>query len=210
VLLIIGLVIAQQVKGVHNAGEAYQQNLIKDKNNIGIALSNCVDKTNVSTQAAILQSQSVQQILTSALAARYQGTGNPQTQALPNNGSLISALQEQYPDVDVSTWKQLLVVVDSCRDDTTDAQNTLQGDAALFVTWTLQGNVFSSGIHHGYPNKNLYFLDAHGNRLTGQAALDAIRNPVLLDSARNANSTGSEQQQNLPGYPTSPSATPSK
>jgi hypothetical protein len=203
-----GLIVAQAAKDVHNKGVDLQEALIRDKNSIGIALSNCTDKSTTGTQAALLQSQSVKDILTSALGARYQSSNpNPKTQALPNNGSLISALQENNPTVDVSTWKQLLVIVESCRDDTADAQNRLQGDAATFAGWTQQGNIFTTGWHAKFPNSNLYFVDSNGNRLTGQTALEAMRNPVLLSSARDANGSGNQQQQNLPGYSPTPTAT---
>jgi hypothetical protein len=209
-----GLIVAQAAQGVHNAGVSLQERLIRDKNNIGIALSNCTQKSTVGTEVAIMQSDKVKDILTGALAARYQtpqgSTPNPKTQALPNNGSLISALSESYPNVDVSTWKQLLVIVASCNDDTTDAQKLLQGDAEQLAAWTQQGNVFSSGWHAKFPNSNLYFFDANGNRLTGQAALEAMRNPVLLGSARDANGSGTQQQQNLPGFSPTPAATASR
>lgn|GEM_PF-2087480 len=212
-LVIGGVSYAQAHQDVHNAGVSKQEKLIEDKNNIGIALSNCTKKSSTGTEVAIMQSQSVQQIMTSALAARYQSsagsTPNPNTQALPNNGSLISALQESNPNVDVSTWKALLVIVESCNDDTTDAQKLLQGDAADFAAWTRQGNIFSSGWHGEFPDDDLYFVDARGVRHVGREALETMRNIVVLSSARDANGSGNDQQQDLPGFSVSSAATAS-
>ena len=194
----------------HNAGEGQEQSLIVDKNKIGIALSTCLQKSSVGAQTAELQTQSVLNIMTSALAARYAGTTNgqpaPGTTALPNDTRLILALQGGYPNVDVSTWKALLVVVTTCQDDIADAQNKLQGDAGTFATWATTGGVITHFWQDKFPDGNLYVTDATGQTLYGEAALKAMRDPVLLGSARSANNSGVMPQQTLPGYSPPPAS----
>ena len=207
--------VAQYHRGVENQGVQYQNNLVALQRTVGIDLSNCLDKTNIANQVGDKQYKAVKDTLQAALSARYTNAdGSPtNADAALGGGKFISALQEQYPQVDTSVWKNVMSVATGCRDDVADDQNHLQAYAAEFKTWTQSGNVLSHGIRGHFPNQLLTVRVDPNNMAsqayTGQQALDYQTRVILTSDAQGAINSGTMPSQNL-GDPTAASPTPSR
>jgi hypothetical protein len=218
-LLLVSLLgIAQYHRNVEKDGNAYQNNLIALQRQVGIDLSNCLDKTLIANQVSDKQTAAVKNILTAALSARYTDksgdtASKTSADAALGGGSFISALHENYPTIDTGTWKDLMSTATGCRDDVADDQNHLQAYAAQFRTWSQSGNILSHGIRGKYPNDLLSVTasqnDGTSQTLTGQAALTYLTRTVLTSDAQSAINTGTMPNQNLGGTTLTPSATPS-
>lgn len=200
----------QYRQSVHNNGASLQREVITLSRDVDISLSNCLDQSTVAAQVTQNQQQAVKNILISAVSARYvtPSGGTTSADGVLKSGSFISALAEAYPQIDVSTWKNLMAVAVGCRDNVADAQEHLQAVAGQFETWTQTGSIFSRGIHASFPTNALYAYDASGQEIYGEAALQYLTRTILTSQAQQAINSGTMPNQNLFGS-SSPSATPS-
>lgn len=206
VVVIVGIVLSYLgwANGIKNEGARQQNNIMQLRRNMGIEISTCLDKGSTAAQVAMQQNASLKDTLTSIVQARYVDAGGNAAGAdnALRGGALVSALQENYPQIDQSSWKVLMGVVVGCREDVRDAQDRLQHDATAFQTWTMTGSIFQKFIRDDFPNDTLTVSDGK-SVLKGSDALKFLIEPIILDDAKKALESGQLPQQQL-----FPSATP--
>jgi hypothetical protein len=217
VLVGIGWFAVNQYKlSVENTGRQQQRDIMTLQRQVGLSLSNCLDKTNIASQVANQQYASIKGILQDALSARYTNANGQPTRAdsTLGGGAFISSLHEQYPQIDVSTWQKLMVTALGCRDDVYDVQTHLQDNAGIFDKWRQTVDVFNQGIKHEFPTGDLWVVDtASGKKLYANAALDYLTRTIETAEGKKAMSSGTMPDQQLPGLSPSsaaPSPSPTK
>jgi hypothetical protein len=198
VLAIVVISFLSWANGIHNDGFRRQREVVQEYNNYQTSLSTCLDNSSISTQMAQAEYSQFRDVMTAVIAARYQTPTGQQTGAsdVLGGGALISALQEAYPDVDRSLWKQAMSTAVGCRNQVANEMNKLQYVAASFDSWTNTGNVFARHYHRKWPNGQLKIQGLTGT-LTGQDALDFLTQPVLTTSATQAVRTHTMPSQQL-------------
>jgi hypothetical protein len=181
VLLIIFLVFMSWKNGIHNEGFEKQRDVVTLYNNYQTALSTCLDQTNISSQVAAENLEQVKNALTAIVGARY----SDEKGALSSDGPIVSALVEQYPEIDSSLWQQLMTTAVGCRAQVAGANGQLQHVAAKFDTWTHQGSWYAKAFRNNWPNDELKVVTLNGG-VTGREALDFIVTPLTTGEAKNA------------------------
>lgn len=180
VSLVVILGTLSWVNGIDNEGYTKQRAVLQQYNVYQTELSTCLDNTSVASQIATEEYEQVKNVLTSIISARYGDEG-----ALSEGGAFVSALQEQYPEIDRSLWKQLMTVAIGCRNQVAGVNNELQSVAARFETWTNTGGLFAKRFHNRYPTDELKVVGLTGP-LSGQAALDFLTVPLTTAAATEA------------------------
>jgi hypothetical protein len=194
-------------QNIHNEGFKRQRQVSQQYNNYQTSLSTCLNTTDLSTQMASAEYAQFKDVMTAIISARYQTPdGQPTTaDGVLGDGALISALQENYPDVDRSLWKQALATAVGCRNQVAGEMAHLQQVSASFDTWANTGNPISKHYRNNWPNDQLKVQGLLGE-LTGQDALDFLTQPVLTTSATQAIRTHTMPDQPLfPSSSSSPS-----
>jgi hypothetical protein len=218
VALVGGLIwygFASYRQGVRNDGVGQQRNVLTLERQFEIGLSNCLDKSNIAGQIARQEYASIKDILTDVVSARYVDDNGNATRASSTlgGGAFISSLHEQYPQIDLSTWKKFMDTALGCRDDVSDLQSRLQGYAGTFDTWTQTGGVFTKSIHAEFPTIALKAYNAKEHRdVFGREALDYLTRVIKTKEAADAIDSGTMPDQNLTGSTPAPapSTTPSR
>lgn len=176
---------------VTNAGNKWQQDLVFDLKQADNKLSDCFVKTKQSVGAAQANAGKVNEIVTNAVSGRYDNGG-----AQVDNGKLFSAVAEAYPDTsNVSNiYKEVLIVINGCRSDFSDAQAKLSADVAGFNTWrtgTWKVRTFGGD---NYPTSDLSVktFGSEGKQVTliGKEALDKMETLLLTQETSAARGTG--------------------
>lgn len=188
--------------GVRNYGEAMQERIEALYNQSRTSLSACIDQGNVAAQVTVQEYESLKDILTDVASARYvDAEGNPtNASGVLGGGQLISALSEQYPEIDQRGWLNLQSLVIGCRDDFRNAQDRVFIDAASFEQWKLTDNPFNAWIKDDFPSSTLNVENlATGEMLTGQAALDYMTRVISVAEANEAFESGELGEQDLFG-----------
>jgi hypothetical protein len=209
-ILIVWLGIAQYRRSVNNEGYGLQRDVVTAEQQMEISLSKCLDTGRTAAQVATQEFQQIKDVLTSIVSARYVDANGNSTVAAGTlgGGSFVSALSEQYPQIDTSTWKKLMDVVVGCRQDFADKQDQLQTLASNFDKWTQQGNVFSHGIHTQYPDKRLKAYNALEHKeVYSRRALDYLTRVIKTADTQKAIDSGTMPDQGL--FP-STAASPTK
>jgi hypothetical protein len=216
-ILLAGLVwyaYASWANGIRNEGEANQRRVKTYQEQIETSLSTCLDKGRIGAQVAQQEFNSVRDILIGTAQARYVDKDGKSTNASGTlgGGQLISALNEQYPNIDTATWKKLMDVVIGCRTDVQATQDRLITEAGLFDTWRTTGGVFEKKIRKEFPNQNLKVIDREKTALqkragipgdvwlTGEEALAYLTRVISTQAAQDAIRTGTAPDQDL--FPT--------
>lgn len=188
--------------GVRNEGEAMQERIEALYNQSRTSLSACIDQGNVAAQVTVQEYENLKDILTDVASARYvDAEGNPtNASGVLGGGQLISALSEQYPQIDQRGWLNLQSLVIGCRDDFRNAQDRVFIDAAGFEQWKLTDNPFNTWIKDDFPTSTLNVENlATGDMLTGQAALDYMTRVISVAEANEAFESGELGEQELFG-----------
>lgn len=187
-------------QGINNEGNTQQQRIVALERAVETELSTCLDSSRLAANITKEEFESIKDILTSVASARYVDADGKSTVAegTLGGGSFISALQENYPQIDQSSWQRLMDVVVGCRKDVRDDQDRLQLYATEFKTWTQTGGVFGSKIRNNFPNENLEAYDNLAKRnLTGKEALSYLTRVIKTSEATTAIDTGVMPDQDL-------------
>lgn len=187
-------------QGINNEGNTQQQRIVALERAVETELSTCLDSSRLAANITKEEFESIKDVLTSVAAARYVDADGKSTRAegTLGGGSFISALQENYPQIDQSSWQRLMDVVVGCRKDVRDDQDRLQLYATEFKTWTQTGGVLGSKIRNNFPNDNLEAYDNLTKRnLTGKEALAYLTRVIKTSEATTAIDTGVMPDQDL-------------
>lgn len=200
-LVVVIIMIASYTISQRNAGERREQDLSALYNQSQISLSTCFDQGNVAAQVTEKEYESIKEILVGAASARYVDDNSTPARANDalGGGQLISALQENYPQVDQRSWQNLQTLVIGCRDEFQGTQNRIQSNAASYNKWRESENLANGWIKSSFPSDKLKIVTADGTTLYGQSAYDRIVKVVAVDEAINAFETGRLEEQDLFG-----------
>jgi hypothetical protein len=192
----------QYTISVRNEGEVMQNRieaLYKTSQN---SLSTCIDQGAVAAQVAAKERESLRDTVTDIVSARYtDASGNPtNASGALGGGQFISMLQEQYPTVDSSLFKNLQATVIGCRTQFQGAQDRLFIDTQNFENWRQTNNVFNTSIKEGFPSKELDVQNLKtGETVTGDAALAYMTRVITVEAAKDAFASGTLEEQDLFG-----------
>jgi len=186
---------------VRNEGERQEQDLTALYSQSVNSLSTCFDQGQVAAQVTQKEYESIKDILVGAVSARYVDANGDPTNASGalGGGQLISALQEQYPQIDQRSWQNLQTLVIGCRDEFQGKQDRIQSFAANYNKWRVSDDLFNSWIKSSFPSNELKVVTASGDSLYGLAAYDRIVRVVAVDEAITAFETGQLDEQDLFG-----------
>ncbi len=194
VVVVIGLVTLLWTQSVANEGKKQQYDIVQLQTRVETSISTCLDTGRIQAQVAQQEFAALKDVLVNVTAARYEGGDG----ALSQGGALISALQENYPQIDQSTWRKLSDVIVGCRQDIKDAQDQLQGNVNRFRNWTTGGVFLEPIIRNNFPNELLVTTDrTTGAKLTGKDALDYLSRVISVQDAKEAMKTGTLPDQDL-------------
>lgn len=203
VLLVVAIIAyIGYTNSVRNAGERQEQTLSGLYNTSIISLSTCFDQGRIAAQVTEEEFAAVQEVLEGAVSARYvDASGNPtDASGVFAGGQLISALQEQYPEIDQRSWQNLQTVVVGCRDEFQGTQERIQASAVSYNQWRVSDvPVFNSWVKASFPSDELRITTSNGQTLYGQAAYDQITRPVAVTSAIESFENGEMVEQELFG-----------
>ena len=177
---------------VRNEGERQEQDLTALYSQSMNSLSTCFDQGNVAAQVTQQEYETLKDILVGAVSARYvDNEGNPTNAAgALGGGQLISALQEQYPQIDQRSWQNLQTLVIGCRDEFQGKQDRIQSFAANYNKWRVSEDLSNFWIKSEFPSNELKVVTASGDTLYGLSAYDRIVRVVAVDEAITAFETG--------------------
>ncbi|MGV9001866.1 MAG: hypothetical protein ACOH18_02830 [Candidatus Saccharimonadaceae bacterium] len=184
-----------------NEGEQQEQDLTALYSQSMISLSTCLDQGQVAAQVTQQEYESIKNVLVGAVSARYVDANGKSTNASGalGGGQLISALQEQYPQIDQRSWQNLQTLVIGCRDEFQGKQDHVQAYAASYNRWRVSNSAFNSWIKSSFPSDELKVTTATGDTLYGRSAYDRIVRVVAVQEAIKAFETGTLDEQNLFG-----------
>lgn len=203
-IVVVGLIVLAIVNytfNVNNEGQRQEQDLTALYSQSLNSLSTCIDQGRTAAQVTEEEYKTIKDTFVEVASARYVGTDGKPTNAsgVLGGGQLISALQEQYPQIDQRDWQNLQTLVVGCRDEFQGAQDRIQVTAAAFNKWRVSDNIFNAGIKAGYPSNELKVVKPDGETLYGQAAYDRITRVVSTEDANAAFESGKLGEQDLFG-----------
>lgn len=145
------------------------------------------------------QSASFDKIMLDAVSGRYQNNGEP-TAAQPGTGSLFSAIQEAYPNLDTlnSSYSRILDTISSGRTAFANNQNKLQDQIREFDQWRKSGIIhsFVVGSIMGIPDGNLVTVNGN-DRKTGEAAYNVMTHVITSNLTQGAFKSGDLESQDF-------------
>lgn len=191
-LLIVVYAVISWTNGINNDGFGRQRDVVTLYNQYQTELSTCLDNTKIGARIAEEEYRQVENVLTAVVGARYRDAG-----ALSGD-SLVSALAEQYPQIDRSLWRQLMTVAIGCRQEVAGVNGQLQHVAGSFDRWASQGGVFEKLVRKNWPDDRLKVVGLNGT-LTGRDALQFIITPITTAEAQRAVQTHEMPSQDLFG-----------
>jgi hypothetical protein len=203
-LVVIGVVILGVIQfnfSVRNEGERQEQDLTALYNESVNSLSTCISQGSIAAQVTEQEFETIKEILVQVAAARYvDAAGNPtDASGVIGGGQLISALQENYPQIDQRSWQNLQTLVVGCRDEFQGSQDRIQVTAAAYNRWRVSDDLLTAPIKADFPSDELKVVLPSGDTLYGQSAYDRITRVVSVEEANTAFQTGTLEQQDLFG-----------
>jgi hypothetical protein len=189
VVLAIILVVSifSSLNGIQKDGVNYETQLnaqyLDNQNELGAYISGFYEQVGV----ANLKSQKMDQILTDAVKGRYDGNASS---AQVGRGQLFSAIQEAYPNIDLSVYDKILNYVQAGRTAYKDKQSKLLDMLRNYDNWRKSGLIHSKLVSMmGFPSGA---LQAHisATVVTGAAAEAQMYVIVLPSDAAKAYQTG--------------------
>lgn len=185
------------VNGVRNTLIAQETNLsalYRDNQN---GLSSYVSGFYEQVGIADRKSAQLDKIISDAIKGRYDG----KTSAQPGSGQLFSAIQEAYPNIDLSTYDRIQEYIQKSRNEFKGAQTRLLGTVAQYENTRKQGFIKSTVANAlGFPSDTLQ-ARVDGKVLYGRTALEQIQQIVLDDTTSAAFGSGKMQPLTAPPLP---------
>ncbi len=158
--------------------------------------------TTAREQAGVTKAQSAafDKIMLDAVSGRYQGKEGAPTTAQPGSGTLFSAIQEAYPNLDSvnSSYSRILDTISSGRTTFNNGQKKLQDGLREYDTWRKSGIIRSWALSTfiGVPTDNLTVVNG-SDRLSGRSAYDKMAKAITSGTTANAFSTGTLEAQDF-------------
>lgn len=153
-------------------------------------LSTLVSKTYDLMDIANIKSAKMDSLLTHAIQGRYGKDG------FKANGAFYAAVQEAYPQVDMSHYDRIADAVASGREAFKNQQNKLADMVRSYKTWRIDGMVRSMVTTKYFPSEHLE-VAVGDQKFTGSAALAKIDQMVLDEAAVTSFQTGKLQRLDL-------------
>lgn len=204
-LIIVGAVIAALVLGafgLYNYANGLQQEGVARETELNAQyldnqneLSTYISKFYETVGVANLKSDKMDKILLDAVKGRYEG----HTSAQPGQGQLFSAIQEAYPNIDLSIYDRILDQINSGRDAYKQKQSKLLDLLRSYDKWRESGLVQSRIIAAmGVPSQRLEARIGM-NVKRGAEARDQMYLIVLTTSTTDAYTSGHLDPLQVPG-----------
>ncbi len=176
-------------ESIVSEGNKKQQGLIVFWNETTNVLSGCIIETKEAAGIAEAQTGAINKVISEAVRGRYE---EPST-AQPGGGknSLFSAMVEAYPNTDQlsKTFQDVLTVVTGCRTKFQHTQAELQKHVTMFNEWR-EGSFLNRKLGaENYPTDKLV-IEVGKKKVSGQAALDKMRQLVVIKEANTGRETG--------------------
>jgi hypothetical protein len=152
-------------------------------------LSNCVIKTEQAANVAQANADAFDKVIRDAIA----GTGaaaHVDTTTTAGRNQLLPILVQAYPDLAGQTalFERVMTTINGCRDDYRNKQTAVLSQVQTFDTWRT-GSWTVRTFGSDFPNENLH-INLPGLTLTGQAALDKMRAPIVDATTSSSYQTG--------------------
>lgn len=209
VVLLVWLSIATAINNTRNEGEVLENKLTATYNKSVLSLGTCIDEGRVAAQVTEKEYATVKAILVETAAARYVTVDGERTNATDalGGGQFISALHEEYPEIDQRSWQNLQTLVVGCRERFKGTQEEIQFRAASFENWIELDDPIGGWIKDEFPSDDLkiqVYQDLNGNGieddyLYGEDAFTRIMNPVTAEGAKIAFDSGVLEEQDVFG-----------
>ncbi len=176
-----------KINSEYNAGMAMEVALSARYQNNQNQLDASTKKILESVGLANLKSDKLRQILSDAVKGRYEGKMQPGT-----GGAMFSAIQEAYPQIDLSIYDKILAVISAEREAFKQAQSGLLGELQKYETWKATGIIRQFFVAKYFPSTNL--KARIGTRVvTGEAALEQMHLIVTSQGTDDAFNTGKQE-----------------
>lgn len=160
--------------------------------------------TTAREQAGVTKAQSAafDKIMLDAVAGRYQNKEGGPTTAQPGSGTLFSAIQEAYPNLDGinSSFTRILDTISAGRTAFANNQAKLQDQLREYDTWRKSG-IFHSWVLAklvGVPTDDLVVTNGD-QKLRGQAAYDKMSQVITSGTTADAFKSGKLDAQDFFG-----------
>lgn len=160
--------------------------------------------TTAREQAGVTKAQSAafDKIMLDAVAGRYQGKEGTPTTAQPGKGTLFSAIQEAYPNLDKvsDSYSRILDTISSGRTAFANNQAKLQDQLREYDTWRKSGIWHSWAVAKiiGAPTENLTVTNGD-QKLKGQPAYDKMSQVITSGTTADAFKSGKLDAQDFFG-----------
>ncbi|MFY9227893.1 MAG: hypothetical protein WAO28_01005 [Candidatus Microsaccharimonas sp.] len=186
VALVVGLSVFFTYQNVISTGNQKEANMSSLYAQGATTLSTCLVQTSQAANVAQAESEALQEVFASAIAARYD---TPAGQI--DEGALFSAIVEAYPDVTglEETFQQVISVIVGCRTDYANAQALVQVAVKDFNSWRTGSWVVRTFGGSEFPNDNLY-IAIGDTEVYGQEAYEIMRKPIVDNSTITAYEEG--------------------
>lgn len=187
IVIVIAFVPWLTKSGLENTGYQKEENLNALFKKEQSTLSSCITRVKQTVQANQAQNAALDKILTDTMEGRRQ------LNAGAEGGSLFSAIQEAYPDLDQlgPAYQDLRVVINGCYTDFDSAQAQMQDAIAEYNSWRRGGRV-KRYFADVFPSDGLVAQvgGSSGQTYKGQEALDIMGRVILDSAAGNSFNTG--------------------
>lgn len=158
-------------------------------------LSTYISKFYETIGVANLKSDKMDQILLDAVKGRYEGHSSAQ----PGQGQLFSAIQEAYPNIDLSIYDRIVDQIASGRDAYKQKQSKLLDMLRAYDKWRESGLIQSRIIAAmGVPSERLEARIGTSVK-RGAEARDQMYLIVLTKSTTDAYNSGQLDPLSIPG-----------
>jgi hypothetical protein len=158
--------------------------------------------TTAREQAGVTKAQSAafDKIMLDAVAGRYQGKEGGPTGVQPTGGSMFSAIQEAYPNLDKvsDSYTRILDTISSGRTAFANNQAKLQDQLREYDTWR-KTDYFRSWVlakFIGVPSENLV-VNNGDQKLRGQQAYDKMSAVITSGVTSGAFKSGTLEAQDF-------------
>jgi len=192
-LIVIAVIAVLGGLWVYNTADAEYNNGIKLEIGLSARYQNNQNQLDASTKKIVesvgvanLQSDKFRQIISEAVKGRYEGKMQPGT-----GGAMFSAIQEAYPQLDLSIYNKIVDLINTERETFKQAQSGLLTAVQEYKTWKNTGIIRQFFVTKYFPSGN---LEARiGTKVyTGAAALEQIQLLVTSQGTDDAFNTGKQ------------------
>jgi hypothetical protein len=177
--------------GVQNSGLRQEKQIVELNNSNTIQLNQYVASLKEQVGIANVKSNALDKVLKDAVSSQFSQSQLSDPQA---KGSLFSALQEAYPNVDLSIYDKIVTFVQGQRQDYALLQKQLQSMLANFDTW--RGSWPNSMFAGSLPDHWLTCQNDDGKQLTGQVCEDYLN---TISQPNGSNNGGGQNAVPIPG-----------